>query len=702
MSKADAPTRSLAATFIVRLLKIVGGVALFCIALVVGAVFLLNSSAFQSKMLQRATLLLSDRLQTRVHIDSISVGFFTQGVRLYGLDIEDRQQRQMLRLDTLSVDMDLWRLLHNEVCVTEASVKGVSALLLKESPDSVANYQFALDAFKRDGTPLKNDSSATPVDTIGVQDGKKPVHHKLKLLLYSLELQRIHVNYNNQQYHLGTLSYDRRKEDHHTATIRQLYRTWTSHGRQGDVDNKLQVSMLTVIFTPDAHNLTLEEAHYMTNNHRQRKNAGKPRRGFFDAGHLDVIANLRIDMPHVSNDSVQLILGPCRARDIGSGLSVSDLRLNAIYTKGVLHLSDIHVALHDTKLRFDSAIVVLPDKKKKQTLSYRTSTITGNVLLKEIAKPFAPVLADFKMPLKLQTTLSGNNKSMRFDHVHVSTADRRLDIRANGGIDHLGEHHNTHVHFHVSNMTAGSRVVEQIISQFHVKRYMMQQLHRLGTIRYTGDFSVLWRREVFHGLLQTAAGPINSTVDIDGNSKYVSGTIQTDSFMLGKVMNLPDIGKIACKASYRFDISKARTAIMRRRKGGKLPMGRVDAQVAEARYKKIKVHNIVASVESDGAIAEGNLAMKGRHIDVLCSFSFTNTSEMHKMKIKPGIKFHKLSDEDKAARDERRQQKKAEKAARREREDAEKAQRREQKAAEKAARKQRKAEEKARKKAEKA
>ena len=40
MSKADAPTRSLAATFIVRLLKIVGGVALFCIAL--GKLFILS------------------------------------------------------------------------------------------------------------------------------------------------------------------------------------------------------------------------------------------------------------------------------------------------------------------------------------------------------------------------------------------------------------------------------------------------------------------------------------------------------------------------------------------------------------------------------------------------------------------------------------------------------------------------------------
>ena len=680
MNEETPSGRPLVTTVIIRLLKIVGIVALSCVALVVGTVFLLNSSTFQSHMLRRATLLLSDRLQTRVHIDSISVGFFTQGVRLYGLDIEDRQQRQMLRLDTLSVDMDLWRLLHNEVCVTEASVRGVSALLLKESPDSVANYQFALDAFKRDGTPLKNDTSAVSADTLSEQAGKQPVHHKLKLRLNRLELQRINVSYNRQQYHLGALSYDRRKEDRHTATIHQIYRTWTSHGRHGDVDNKLQVSMLTVVFTSDAHNLSVEEAHYITNNHRPRKNTGKPHRGYFDAGHFDVIASLRMDIPHASNDSVELVLGTCRARDIGSGLNVSDLHLHALYTKGVLHLRDIHVALQTTKLHFDSATVVLPDKKRQQPLAYRTSTITGNVLLKEIAKPFAPVLADFKIPLRLQTTLSGNNKSMRFDHVHVTTADRRLDIRAHGGVDHLGEHHNTHVHFHVSNMTAASRAVEQIISQFPVKRYMMKQLHRLGTIRYTGDFTVLWRREVFHGQLQTAAGPINSTVDIDGNSKYVSGTVQTDSFMLGKVIDMPDIGKIACKASYRFDISKARTAVMRHRKGGKLPMGRVDAEVAEAKYKKLKLHNIQATVESDGAIAEGKVDMKGKHVDLLCSFSFTNTSEMHKMKVKPGIKFHRLSDEDKAARDERRQQKKAEKAARREEKKQEKAARRAQKA----------------------
>ena len=167
-------------------------------------------------------------------------------------------------------------------------------------------------------------------------------------------------------------------------------------------------------------------------------------------------------------------------------------------------------------------------------------------------------------------------------------------------------------------------------------------------------------------------------------------------------MDMPDIGKIACKANFKFDISKPRTALMRKQKGGKLPIGQVDAEVYEAAYKKVKVRNIVANIKSDGAVADGNLAMKGGRVDVLCSFSFTNTNEMKKTKIKPGIRFHKLSEEDKAVRDERKQQKADEKALRKQQKADEKALRKQQKADEKAAKKAAKAEAKAAKKAEKA
>ena len=213
---------------------------------------------------------------------------------------------------------------------------------------------------------------------------------------------------------------------------------------------------------------------------------------------------------------------------------------------------------------------------------------------------------------------------------------------------------------------------------------------------------------------------MNFQFALDELNKYVYGSARTDSFELGKAMDMPDLGKIACKADFKFDISKPRTAQMRKLKGGKLPIGRVTAEVAEGKYKKVKVRNLFAELESDGAVAMGNITVKGKRMDVLCGFSFTNTSEMKKTKIKPGIKFHKMSDEDKAAREERRaakkearqQAKEERRAARAEKKEVRQAIRAEQKAQrdaqtaikaeEKAERKAAKAEEKAARKAAKA
>ena len=194
-------------------------------------------------------------------------------------------------------------------------------------------------------------------------------------------------------------------------------------------------------------------------------------------------------------------------------------------------------------------------------------------------------------------------------------------------------------------------------------------------------------------------------------TKYVLGTVSTDSFILGKVMDMPDIGKIACKANFKFDISKPRTAQMRKQKGGKLPIGEVTAEVDEAKYKKIKVRNMLVTMVSDGAVADGKLTVKGKRVDVLCGFTFTNTDAMSKMKVKvkPGLKLHGLSEEDKAAKaaakEEKRQAKAELKEEKRQAKAAakeEKQQTKQLKAEEKAAKKQQKAEEKALRKQQKA
>ena len=49
--------------------------------------------------------------------------------------------------------------------------------------------------------------------------------------------------------------------------------------------------------------------------------------------------------------------------------------------------------------------------------------------------------------------------------------------------------------------------------------------------------------------------------------------------------------------------------------------------------------NIVADIQSDGVIANGDVTLKGSLTDLVLQFSFTNTDEMHKMKVKPKLKF---------------------------------------------------------------
>ena len=83
---------------------------------------------------------------------------------------------------------------------------------------------------------------------------------------------------------------------------------------------------------------------------------------------------------------------------------------------------------------------------------------------------------------------------------------------------------------------------------------------------------------------------------------------------------------------------------MRKQKGGKLPMGEVKADIRKIGYRGINMKNIVADIQSDGAIANGDVTLMGNLTDLVLQFSFTNTDEMHKLKIKPKLQFGRGKD----------------------------------------------------------
>ena len=678
------------------ILKILGGILAVILLLVGGAFAAFHTDAVQKRLVENATQMLSDYLHTTVRIEKANVSFIDQGVRLYGVEIDDQQQRKMFQMKELGVDLKILPLLHHEVSISQAKIRGLEARLYKPASDSdsVANFQFVIEAFKSKKKP-QEDSVA--VDTTQVK--KKPMIIDVK----KLSLEDIKLSYNDSlQAQLGSLRYKKNRKEQHFAEIRDLSTSFIKNTKKGPVDTRVAIGVLNAVGKDTKFQLTVEDLCYQTDNHQPRKNTGKPKRGAFDVGHFDVLAKLDIQVDTLGKDTLVAQVTSGVAEDRGSGLLVKELLLKVNANKRVAQLSDISIKLPNTSLSIASADIQLPSKKEQRPLAFSAPQIKGRVVLKDIARTFAPVLKKFSLPLNLQTQMSGNDNELRFRNVSVSTTDKKLAIAASGRISNLKDKYGLRVHFDVNKLATEGVYAEHVINQFDVKKFMMKQLHALGHFTYQGHFDVLWKKEQFAGVLNTVPGKLNVLLTLDEQSKYVLGTVRTDSFELGKAMDMPDLGKIVCKADFKFDISKPRTAQMRKVKGGKLPIGSVQADVAEGRYKKIKVHNLIAELESDGAVATGNITVKGKRVDVLCGFSFTNTNEMKKTKIKPGIRFHKMSDEDKAKREEKRAAKKEAKQAAKEERQAARAEKKALKAEEKAERKALRAEEKALKAEEKA
>lgn len=637
---------------IILTLKILGGLVALVVVLLVAVFIYINSSAGQQRLLRFATDLLQDKLETKVQIDSVSVNFGTLDVNLIGLDVEDRQQRPLLQTDRIAVSIDKKKLLTHRVEVESAHIDGLRAQV-HTPKDSAANYQFIIDAFKTDKTKTQE---------------KPKSKNQLVLDIHKLHLSNIYV-------------------EHHGVTKKGYNQTTT-----------FALTDLLLKSKGSKYAVVVDNLRFATDNHQSRKNTNRPKRGFFDAGHLDVTASMEMMVNHYGKDTVHVSLTKCMARDSITGFDVKDLHFDVGINKTTAYVSNLELQHLNTKLSFDSATIQLPSKKQGRKLEYATTMISGSTLLKDIARPFAPALSRFSIPLHFKVLMSGTDSTMHFRKAHVNTADQKLKVDANGDITHLQEKEKLFIRFNVSKMSTDATTAQKIINQFVVKKFMMRQLNNLGAIGYKGSFDVLYKMEKFRGVLSTSKGSLGFNLTLNEKTKYLTGSVRTKGFRLGQVVEMKDIGDVGFGADFCFDYSKPRTARVRRLRGGKLPIGWVNVKGASASYKKIRMSDINATIKSDGVVAQGHIEQRKKLTDLLCDFTFNNTDSIHKMKIKPAMRLKnmpwqkKMTDEERdrlrAAKQKAKEEKKATKAAMKAEKKAAKEARKAEKAAAKAAKKQ--------------
>jgi len=426
-----------------------------------------------------------------------------------------------------------------------------------------------------------------------------------------------------------------------TGGLRHLTARWNAHTKNGEVDNELSAANISMQPRGAAKQLTMQALRFTTDNHQPRKNAGKPKRGFFDVTHLDLNADLLFDVSHVDKNCITATLTRGTLTDTAAGIDVRNMRLQADIDKTGARLRNISIRLPNSEVNIGQADFDFPDKRQQRDFAYRADDIEGDVLLQDIAYTFAPILKSFTLPLHVKTRMNGDQQSIHFNDITVNTLDQQLQVEAEGHLTNLRNKYELVVAFHVDSLLARGNSKQKMIDQFPVKKLMMDQVDALGTISYKGDFRVLWKKEEFEGLLCSRIGNLDFNFALDEKNKYITGRFFTDSLHLGEAFDVKHLGNVGCRADFKMDFAKARTATMRTIKGGLLPIGEAHAEVTHARYKRYNIRNLHAEARSNGAVAHGRVERKGRNIDLVATFNYLRTQLKKKIKVKPGIRLHK-------------------------------------------------------------
>jgi hypothetical protein len=109
---------------------------------------------------------------------------------------------------------------------------------------------------------------------------------------------------------------------------------------------------------------------------------------------------------------------------------------------------------------------------------------------------------------------------------------------------------------------------------------------------------------------------------------------------VGKAFNVKKIGNVAFTGDFRVDFSKERTAKKRKDKNGKLPIGSAQILVKEVHLGKVRLTDIFADINSDGATALVDVDKPGKVADLGFDIRYTSTTAGTKVKVKPKLHFN--------------------------------------------------------------
>lgn len=614
--------------------------------------------------------LLTSVLETDVEIERASFKPFSNSFAIYGFNIKDRQQKDMLHVDTLTAEVNFWRLLRNEVIVSELNLAGATAELYQTDRKAATNYQFVVDALQFRGEKKEKKKHQSNLildlrkvtvsrtsakwDVLSEEPLNTPDHKQLDanhLWVHDLALEVSLQGGGRPGLFVGKLDYLTVDEHNSNTTIALKdihFDGKKKHLRMDDVqlayqDKRLEIQHLKADYSGESHpdSVFLDvQSILFENGIGVPERPFNPRRGAFDAKHLKLNLSLQAAAAHLSADSLAVQVHHLKGTDERSGLTLDDLHLTLYKNRTHAWVKDFMLLSGKSSVRTDEAVVTLPKYgKKKEPWSFVTGTVSIEALLQELSHAFTPALQKFTTPLYATTRLHGTPEAILMKDIIANTADRKITLHANGKMilpKKKGE--KADLYFDVSRLYAHNRMKQQILGHFIKQKKTLDFLGDLGDASFKGHLHIPYRKVYIKGEVGTHFGKLDADVLLNSETAFMTGKVAAKAFQLGEFLDNKNIGAVSVEADVKMDIASKRKSKELHRARGKIPMGHLKGKALTASYLGFTLKNIDFDIVSDAKTAKGTLGTKGKGLDVSCDFSFDDADIKHSLKVKPHVK----------------------------------------------------------------
>jgi hypothetical protein len=281
--------------------------------------------------------------------------------------------------------------------------------------------------------------------------------------------------------------------------------------------------------------------------------------GRFNPSHIR-LRNISIDLSlkALTNDSVNASIKRISAIEESSGLQLKKLSLHLLANRKRMSVDNFHIELPDTRLSMDTlhAVFLLPDTTRNTADNIRFSfrMLPSTIALHDLA-PLVPALTPFKEKLSIETEVYGTPDSLSCPQLSIS-AGTHFRLHGNVLLRDLTRPTQTYLSGSLSSLYADSIGMDFFARNLNPNYNGAPPiLNRLGVVNFSGDLKGYIDNMSAKGEVTCKQGSFRADMKLGKNPKTAAftydGTIATEAFQLGDLLNDKQLGKVSLNLSVK-------------------------------------------------------------------------------------------------------------------------------------------------------